>query len=310
MQLHYSPFILWNLQISEWSIADITVFLLQILDPAYVIFLITIGGFFGSVAKRDGRNEKIKILLGISTAFIAVPFTASFVKLDYSSLQLSMLGQDIDNGTKLVFSKFIEHSLMLISISGLSSYIGSAMLDNLASKVIQQDLEKVKQDVDDENKKMTREVDRLKAKMNFMRLNNLKEDSSEAKECCDDAIKILAKYNNPSQDYELMVLRGCFLKRLKRYQDAIDILKRLNEYRKTPVVTYNIACYEFLLSKEKSSVDIDKIKKMILESIKQPCTGADKEVQDRMRLKIINNTDPDLKDLFNEEERKTIGDNA
>lgn len=292
-------------------------------DSFYVVFLIVLGGVFGCLAKKEGDKHSYSLMVGIATAFIAVPFTASFVKLDYSLLQWSKLVSPEDTQGSLSFQKFIEHSLMLVSISGLSSYIGFALLDSLADKVMKKDIEtlegkqkkieetnnEIKNNnelLQEKNAKMELELERLKARDLYNRIIFFENqgDKEKVKVLCGEVIELIGKYDNPSLDYEFMITRACIHKRLGQIDEAISILDKLIAFKVTPLALFNKACYLYI--KRKNTEGCEDIKRMIFDGFDLKIDGADKEVQARILKKVVDKKDVDIAGLFSDDELSEI----
>ncbi|WP_424748459.1 hypothetical protein [Klebsiella pneumoniae] len=93
----------------------------------FLAVIIIVGALLGSTLrtgkttddtpKNELRSHK---MVGIGSAFICVPFIASFLHLNYQSLLLPLRGTTA--------ATFIEQLFMLISLSGIASYLGYGLL--------------------------------------------------------------------------------------------------------------------------------------------------------------------------------------
>lgn len=301
---------------------------LFILDFVFILLLVVVGGVFGSIAKKDKCDKNKGHALGVATAFIAVPFVASFVKLDYKTLELFKVIQfsfpptnpvsqantaSIINSDGITFSRFIEHCMMLIAISGISSYLGTSLLDNIANKVLkseiknlgdaQKTIQEEHEALKNDNDNMKREIDRLTARELYQKIlaaEKAPNNEEAVSELCAKTLKILEKYDNPELDYELMLTRACVYKRTKNLDKAIALLDKLIAYKKTPIALYNKGCYLFI--KDKESKNHLAIKEIFYEGFRIPADGRDKEAQERIIKKVIAKSEPDITGLFSDDE--------
>lgn len=270
-----------------------------LLDVLYVLGIIIIGGVFGSIAKHDGSDGTPKYMFGVATAFIAVPFTASFVKLDYNLI--SILSYYEGENNKELFGQFIEHSLMLLSISGISSYIGVSALDNIANTVLKSDLDKVKQGIEKENKKLNIDVDRLKVISILRSCDECVNNTVLYNKELDKALDVISKYKDIDDPYctSFFILEAAVYKRRKDYDCAISILDKLiKKYPDMIVAIYNKGCYLYLNNKK------EEAKKLILKSLELECNNND--FQEKLRIKVITSSEEDIKDLFDTDELEAL----
>lgn len=267
---------------------------MDILNLLYVVGIIIVGGVFGSIAKHDGSSNSPSYLFGIATAFIAVPFTASFVKLDYNLLSIVTFFDK-----SIGFGEFIEHSLMLLSIAGISSYIGVSALDNIANTVLKKsDLDKVKDKLENNTELLKIDIARLKV---ISILRDCDECSPNNKELLkkelDKALSIIDEYKNIDSPkcYSFLILEAAVYKRLNDYNKAISIVNNLiDKYPNKITALYNKGCYLYLTG------NIDEAKKVILDAIDRK--AEDNETQEKIRIKIITKSEHDINNLFNDEE--------
>lgn len=285
----------------------------------YIILLICIGGSFGCLAKNTTGGSNIKKRNGIATAFIAVPFTASFIKLDYKNLFVTNflkmtppVGEQWNNISD--FSGFIEHSLMLVSIAGISSYIGVAILDNIADKVLKKDLDNVRYEVDRNHqelehklKESEEKIDKLNA-YEAVRVAKSQDDLATRNKKFNEALKYIEKYNDVSLHYEMLVLKACIYKCLGDIRKSLDIINLILESRTPdPVLLFNKGCYEYLLLENKNNTkEKEKIKDIIIQSLSISCLPDDKERQIRIRKKVVEKKEPDIEGLFSDKELEVI----
>lgn len=306
---------------------------MAILDLAFVSLIIVIGGVMGAYTRlcrdisKDGKKNKVNgIRFGIASSFICVPFISSFLHVDYSSIIFP-----IDTNA---ITKFIEQVFLLISVAGISSYLGATLLDGLADKVLKQQVENLgkKQDdleaEQDESKALIAELEKDK-KITHFELGYFKaisaldkaenllsqdgEDLSAGKklkeglDAIDEALLAVDKSDVKKDDYDrLLVLKAYILKRMNRIKDALDITELLMDGKEdNPILIYNKACYKYLLRQcDNNYSDIkDLIKKALLVPVDDP---EFKRRQAKIKTKIFSKKEPDLEGLFNDDELQAL----
>ncbi|HCM3123495.1 TPA: hypothetical protein N3F75_002879 [Klebsiella aerogenes] len=307
---------------------------IAVLNFFFISFFIIVGAVLGSTL-RTGKapgTEKIKILhsnrIGIGSAFICVPFIASFLHLNYQSLLLPLSGTPTET--------FVEQLFLLIALAGIASYLGYGLLDNIASKVLQsqmngieQEQKETKSSIDilvEENKKI-----KLNEQKTYLELLLLKAKDSvitaqkySNKESNADKLSAFNKYTTAIEflddglskidketDYEtydrFMVMKAYILKRLNRITEALDITLKLLEKDKTnPILLYNAGCYLLLCGKHKN---IEEVKDLIIKALTVSTEkDSHKKSQKGLIEKVLANLDEDIKDLFDENELQSIGE--
>lgn len=290
------------------------------LNILYIIFLILIGGIFGSIAKDRTPNY----LIGISTAFIAVPFSSSFVKIDYNHIFLAdflkiqpytvELWSDVSK-----FSGFIEHSLMLISIAGISSYIGAAILENIAQKVLPKDLDEIEKKVEDKLEKVEddishqletskKEKDELQKQIDILKVKELirnhesESDSNKKSTYIEDALLLLEKYCLYENNKDVLFYKACLYKRISKWEESLKIIDTLIDSGfKNPSIMYNKGCYTYLYNHKKD--ENGEAKKYITQALTMECNSKkERNSQITMIEMVINKKDEDISDLFSDDE--------
>lgn len=310
--------------------------LMAFLNLLFVASLICCGGVMGSYSRgcRDSQNKEVKggvsgYRFGIASSFICVPFISSFLHVDYSSIIFPVAN---GGGTK-----FIEQILLLISVSGISSYLGYALLDGLANKVLKQQVESIdrkQQDLEAEQDEFKDELDKSKELIEQLEMDkkitkfelgyfkaisavdkaesmmsspddmlSVKKKLTEALEAVTESLSLVKKGDVPKDDYDkLLVLKAYVLKRLNRIDDALLITNELLvENENNPILIYNKACYQYIL--RRCQADNSDIKEMIRKAL--TIKVSDPEFirrQEKIRNKVIGNKDNDLEGLFTEEE--------
>ena len=295
----------------------------------YVSLLIIIGGGFGSfvkfISKKIHSDDYLidnqicffsckniylffKVIFpGICTSFIAVPFTTSFIKLDYKTLLFS----NLSSADPILLAQFIENSLMLVALAGITAYIGVAILDNIANKITQEQIDDIKEDVD-ESKKTTQETENktkaLEITIALLRVNSIIQevdsnnvnssnvDHEKEKNSLNQALKILEPYTDPKEHSKLLSSKACIYKRLGEISKALNIMDTLLAVRDDPLVLYNKGCYEYLIEKKdkKESAKIN-----ILKGLNLPVSEKSEiDMQKKLRDKLINKKDKDIVELF------------
>ncbi|EPQ4019377.1 tetratricopeptide repeat protein [Proteus mirabilis] len=299
----------------------------------FLSFIIVIGATLGATV-RVGKELKLKggwrnifrtHMIGVGASFICLPFITSFLNIKYESLILPLKGT--------LPNIYIEQLFMLISLSGISSYLGYSLLDNIANKVIQSqvsDLDKKQEKnsaninkLKEENKVIKNNEIRMTIELLYMKAKNAVEAGQRFQESSNEESKIAAskKYNDAltmlnkaleimPENYEikersrLMSLKAYTLKRIGRVSDALSIVVKLLETdEKNPVLIYNFACYSLLTKKK----DRETIKELIRESLTiEPDNEEYKIVQKKLIERVLSRLDEDIKDLFNQTELDDI----
>lgn len=117
-------------------------FFYSFLKIIYIISFILIGSILGSYANQL-RYNKNKILVGFSFSFICIPFLSTFFHINY------------DDIIKIYnISTSVEQSLMLVSLSGISSYLGYSLVNNVTDKVLQKTVNKISNKQENQDKKL------------------------------------------------------------------------------------------------------------------------------------------------------------
>lgn len=287
-----------------------------LLNLMFVMGLILFGAYLGGYAKWSraaGENDSIplkNILFGAAASFMCVPFFSSVIHIDYQSIILP-----IEAGKT---ATFVQQALLLVSVSGIASYLGYALLDGIADKVLQQEIKKESEErkkQDDniliQNNKLRAEVLYLKAVTNTESAEKTSSKNllEEALKCINEALAIYSD-DKASLEYDKSrVYKGYILKRLGRIPEALEIVdEQIQAGHTTPITLFNKACYMYLLQKD-SQASFDQIKALIRQAITLKTTDhALKQKQLRLKDKIKNDNEPDLKGLFSEVERAEIGE--
>lgn len=288
----------------------------SLLNLIFVMVLILFGAYLGGYAKWSraaGEDESIPlktILFGAAASFICVPFFSSVIHIDYQSIILP-----IEAGKT---ATFVQQALLLVSVSGIASYLGYALLDGIADKVLQQEIEKEskerkKQDENIliQNNKLRAEVLYLKAVTNTESFEKTgsKNLLEEALRCINEALAIYSD-DRASVEYDKSrVYKGYILKRLGRIQEALEIVnEQIRAGHTTPITLFNKACYMYILQQD-TQESLDQIKALIRQAITLETTDHTlKQKQLWIKNKIKDDKEPDLKDLFSEAERAEIGE--
>lgn len=292
-----------------------------LLNTLFVFSVIAFGGCSGSYTKKCRSAEHKKadssgFLFGVSSAFICVPFLSSFLNIDFSSMIFPIAPE----GKK----KLIEQTLLLVSVSGIASYLGHALLDGLASKVLQQEMrnmsekqnemgEGVNQIKANYNKtnfelaylKSTSAVDKYESLLSSGNDDSAKKKLNEALVSIDQAIDIASgearkEFTDDDRD-KVLVMKAYILKRLTRIDEALRITEQLLEKdENNPILLYNKACYMYLLNKDNG---IQKIKDMVVRALTVPvCNEEFKRRQSKIRIKVLASSDDDIAGLFSPDE--------
>lgn len=299
----------------------------------FLAVIIIVGALLGSTLrtgkttddtpKNELRSHK---MVGIGSAFICVPFIASFLHLNYQSLLLPLRGTTA--------ATFIEQLFMLISLSGIASYLGYGLLDNIASRVLQSQVNDLNEEqketkhsvasLVEENKQIKSNERRINLELLYMKAKDAVESGQRFwdKGSEEDKVASLKKYNDAlkfldqglqlideKEDYKtfdrFMVLKAYTLKRLDRTADALLIVKKLLEKdEKNPVLLYNMGCYLFLTKQHKTH---DEVKDFIIKALTiSPIKDEHLPLQKKLIEKVLAKLDEDIKDLFDEEELSRI----
>lgn len=305
---------------------------IALLNFLFLALVIVIGALLGSTLRTgkasDTGGKKFIVsahMIGIGSAFICVPFIASFLHLNYQSLLLPLAD---------TAAVYIEQLFMLISLAGIASYLGYGLLDNIANKVLQSQVQEIGQEqkeakhsiealvnenkqIKDNEKKIRLELLYLKAKdavESGQRYGEKKteEDKLASKKKYNDALSLLdegLKEINEEDDYhsfdKFMVLKAFTLKRIDDIAGALEIVKKLLIKDKTnPVLLYNMGCY-LLLSKQHK--DEQEVKDFIMKALTViPEKEAHKPLQKKIIEKVLARLDSDIQDLFNDDELTRI----
>ncbi|MFS4412469.1 hypothetical protein [Providencia sp. T47] len=300
----------------------------------FLTLIIVIGAILGATV-RVGKELKLKsgwknifrtYMIGVGAAFICLPFITSFLNLKYESLVLPLKSTPPN--------AYIEQLFMLISLSGISSYLGYSLLDNIADKMIQKkvntlgekqeensqrikELEYENEKIKNNEKKMSIDLSYMKAKdaINAGTKYQEKEDEESkiaSRKKFNDAITILdetLKKIDEKKEYsyfdKLMVMKAYALKRVNKIDQALEIVERLLKNDKyNPVLMYNKGCYLWLIKKYESK---SEVKRVIEESLTMDVkTEEFKTLQQKIIEKVLSKLDEDIKDLFDDAELENI----
>lgn len=301
-------------QLAEQAIQLLTV-VPTLLNLLFIIVLILFGSYLGGYAqwsRTAEKNESIplkNVLFGAAASFMCVPFFSSVIQIDYSLIVLPIEAA----GT----AKFIEKTLLLISVSGIASYLGYALLDGIAEKVLQQEIKRESEERKEQDQNILFQNNRLRAEIQYLKAITNTESAektgsknllNEALSCINEAIIIYSEDRDSAEYGKAMVFKGYILKRLGRIREALEIVdEQINSGKITPITLYNKACYLYLLEKDKPS-SIESIKSLVREAITLE-TNNDNHKRKQLRLKdnIADDKEDDLKGLFTNEERAEIG---
>lgn len=306
---------------------------IALLNFVFLAFVIVVGALLGSTlrtgkASDTGGKQFIGSahMIGIGSAFICVPFIASFLHLNYQSILLPL--ENIEAAV------YIEQLFMLISLAGIASYLGYGLLDNIANKVLQSQVQEIGQEqkeakhsieaLIDENKQIKSNEKVIRLELLYLKAKDAVESGQRysEKKTTEDKLASRKKYNdalsfldeglkeiNEEDDYhsfdKFMVLKAFTLKRIDDIAGALEIVKKLLVKDKTnPVLLYNMGCY-LLLSKQHK--DEQEVKDFIIRAL---TVNPEKEVHRPLQKKIIEKVlarlDSDIQDLFNEDELTRI----
>lgn len=305
--------------------------IVALLNFVFLSFIIVVGALLGSTLRigKETRGSGKKLLrsnrIGIGSAFICVPFIASFLHLNYNSLLLPL-----KESTPAVF---VEQLFMLISLAGIASYLGYGLLDNIASKVLQSQVNEIgleqkeaKSSIEsliEENKKIKENEENMRLELKLMQAKDYVQTGQKYSNSDSDESKLASsrKYNeaiellneglrsiNPDTNYRLydkyLVLKAYTLKRIGDIPQALEITKKLLEKdQSNPIHLYNVGCYLMLCDKEK----IEDVKNFIIKSL-TVTTGNDthRQLQEKLIAKVLTNADEDIRDLFDDAELASI----
>ncbi len=288
--------------------------MLIITNLILVFSLIFIGSFFGAFANWFKESDKdplpIKnVIFGMAISFICVPFFSSVIHIQYDKIILPL-------GAAVTTDLFLQQALLLISISGIASYLGYRVLDNIAEKIMEK-VEKVEKESDDimkDTEELKAQYKKTQADMAYMQAvtsmqRALKENSTnlmkQSLEYINTAIDFY-KNDKKTEEYERsIVCKSYILKRLGMVKDALTGLEEISSLGVcTPTILYNMACYKNILRKQLAdSHSIDDIKSLI----KRVVTFKTSDEEDLKRISrfknnIINDSEEDLSDVFTKDE--------
>lgn len=287
----------------------------------FIMVLIGIGSYLGAYAKwsrAPGELAKMpmrSVLFGMAASFLCVPFFSSVIHIEYAAIMLPVVSTKIPD--------FVQHALLLISISGIASYLGYAMLDGIADKVLRKEIqeeteERKKQDeqIVNQQQQILNHQKQLRARMLYLEAVTTAESAEktgsenllkDALKAIDEAVLIYGEDKSSKEYYQASVHKAFILKRLGKIKDALQIVdEQLDAGWKTPITLYNKACYLYLLLQEGQG-STDAIKDLIRNAITLP-TDSDnyRKKQDVLRLRVSADEEPDIKGLFDEQERASI----
>lgn len=281
----------------------------------FVMALIAIGSYLGAYAKwsrAPGEEAKMplrSVVFGAAASFMCVPFFSSVIHIEYSSIMLPIASGKTPD--------FVQHALLLISVSGIASYLGYAMLDGIADKVLRQEIQEETQERKKQDEQIVKQQKMLRAKMFHIEavtnVESAEKTQSEnmlkdALKAIDEAVAIYGEDKNSKDFYFSSVLKAYILKRLNRISEALQIVNEmLDAGWKNPITLYNKACYLYLLQKS-GSENTETIKRLISEAITlSPADENYRKKQDILRDRVSTNSEPDLEGLYSEAEREEIG---
>lgn len=314
---------------------------LALINFLFLAFVIVLGAILGSTLRTgkasDTGGKKFigsAHMIGIGSAFICVPFIASFLHLNYQSLLLPL--------ADTAAAVYIEQLFMLISLAGIASYLGYGLLDNIANKVLQSQVQEIGQEQKEakhsiealvnENKQIKSNEKKIRLELLYLKAKGAvesgqrygekqtEEDKLASKKKYNDALAFLdegLKEINEEDDYhsfdKFMVLKAFTLKRIDDIAGALEIVKKLLVKDKTnPVLLYNMGCY-LLLSKQHK--DEQEVKDFIMKALTiTPEKESHKPLQQKIIEKVLARLDSDIQDLFNDDEltriREMVGSKA
>lgn len=290
-----------------------TATMLIILNLVIVFFLIFTGSFFGAFAnwfKESGKEPlPIKnVIFGMAISFICVPFFSSVIHIQYDKLIIPLVGVTTD--------QFLQQALLLISISGIASYLGYRVLDNIAEKIMEK-VEKVEKESDElikDTEELKIQYRKTQAEMAYMQAvtamqRAMKESSSnlmkQSLEYINTSIE-LCKHDKTAEEYErAVVCKSYILKRLGMVAEALAGLDEISSLGVcTPTILYNMACYRNILRKKSNDFcKIEEIKTLVKRALDFKTTD-EEDIKRIARFKnnLVNDTEEDLSDVFTKEE--------
>ncbi|MFJ5159426.1 hypothetical protein ACIP6T_09635 [Pantoea sp. NPDC088449] len=310
-----------------------------LLNFSFLVLIILGGALLGSNLRRGkiylsdtAETKNLKILsshsIGIGSAFICLPFIASFLHLNYESIMLPIKDKSA--------SVFIEQMFMLISLSGIASYLGYGLLDNIANKVLQSEVKVLNEEnkenkhdigsLQEENKELKQRDLEFRIDLLYMKAKDAveaaqrfsqkipltHEDELAAQKKYEDSIgfindglKLIDKKSNYKMYDKFLVLKAFVLKRVNDVKGALEIIKELiKKDNSNPILIYNLACY-MLICKEYA--DIKEIKDLITKALTVATKDRSHEtLQKKLIEKVLSKIDSDIKDLFNDAELEHI----
>lgn len=281
---------------------------------AFIMALIAAGSYLGAYAKwsrtpgEDAKMPTRSVLFGAAASFICVPFFSSVIHIEYASIMLP-----IEVGKT---PQFVQHALLLISVSGIASYIGYAMLDGIAAKVLREEIQEETEERKKTDEQIFKQQKQLRAKMyhleavtNVESAEKIKSENllKDALKAIEEAVNIYSEDKTTKEYHQASVLKAYILKRLNRIPEALLIIdEQLGAGWKTPVILYNKACYLYIMSKPNCS-NADSIKELIRSALTLATDDeAHRKKQEVLRHRVSTNADSDLEGLFTEEERQAI----
>jgi tetratricopeptide (TPR) repeat protein len=280
----------------------------------FVMVLICLGSYLGAYAKWSREPGELaqmplrSVLFGIAASFLCVPFFSSVIHIEYASIMLPIeLGKT---------PQFVQHALLLISISGIASYLGYAMLDGIADKVLRKEIEEETEERKKQDEQIFRQQKQLRAKMLYLEAVTTVESAEKTKsenllkdalKAIEEAVAIYSEDKSSKEYYQSSVHKAFILKRLNRVQEALQIVNdQLDAGWKNPITLYNKACYLYLLLRNKQD-STDAIKELIRMAITLPTDNENhRKKQEVLRDRVSADEEPDIEGLFDEHERAAI----
>lgn len=280
----------------------------------FVMVLIGLGSYLGAYAKwsrapgEDAKMPLRSVLFGIAASFLCVPFFSSVIHIEYAVIMLPVESAKIP--------QFVQHALLLISISGIASYLGYAMLDGIADKVLRKEIEEETEERKKQDEQIFKQQKQLRAKMLYLEAVTTAESAEktgsenlfkDALKAIDEAVAIYSEDKASKEYYQSSVHKAFILKRLNNVQEALQIVNdMLDAGWKNPVTLYNKACYLYLLMQDRQQ-STDAIKELVRTAITLP-TDSDnyRKKQEVLRRRVSADEEPDIKGLFDEREREVI----
>lgn len=292
--------------------------MLIIANLILVFSLIFMGSFFGAFANWFKESDKeplpIKnVIFGMAISFICVPFFSSVIHIQYDKIILPL-------GAAVTTDLFLQQALLLISISGIASYLGYRVLDNIAEKLMEK-VEKVEKESDDimkDTEELKAQYKKTQADMAYMQAvtsmqRALKESSANLMKQSLDYINTAIdfyRHDKKTEEYERsIVCKSYILKRLGMVKEALAGLEEISSLGVcTPTILYNMACYKNILRKQLAdSHSIDDIKALIKRVITfKTSDEEDLKRISRFKNNIVNDSEEDLSDVFTKDELDTL----